>query len=106
MLPIPAPNGAGEELAKGLDLDSLIAEVRAQRQPPLTRAQAVQARRQARDALEAGWDPRIIVAALVACSAFTNGAFTFAVDQLRRQVVGDPKQRLTKFEQAQMRRRT
>ena len=97
-----APNGAqGGELAKGEQLDTLIAAVRAQRTPTLTRRQATDARRLARDALEAGWDPRLVVAGLVTTSAFSDRAFTFAVDQLRRQVIGDRKSRLTKFEQSE-----
>jgi hypothetical protein len=90
VLPAPAPGGAGrepglDELAKGERLDRLIAAVNEHRQPPLTRAQAVAARKLARECLEAGWDPRLVVAALAATSAFTVNALTFAVDQLRRQ---------------------
>jgi hypothetical protein len=90
LLPAPAPDGAGNrnpggELVMGERLDRLIAAVNEHRQPPLTRAQAVAARKLARDCLQAGWDPRLIVAALVATAAFTMNAVTFAVDQLRRQ---------------------
>jgi hypothetical protein len=108
LLPAPAPDGAGREsteLSKGQRLDQLIAAVKERRQPPLTRPQAVAARNLARECLEAGWDPGLIVAALAVTSAFTMNALTFAVDQLRRQVVGDPQSRLTPFEQTQMRRR-
>jgi hypothetical protein len=103
LLPVPEPVGAAGELARGQYLDAVVAEVRARRQPPLTRPQAVEARRLARETLEAGWDARLVVAALVSTAAFTQPAFTFAADRLRREAVPDDKARLTKFEQAERR---
>jgi hypothetical protein len=38
---------------------------------------------------------------LVTCSAFTPAAFTFAVDQLRRDAIGARRSRLNKFEQSE-----
>jgi hypothetical protein len=38
------------------------------------------------------------VAALIQTSAFTRHALDFAIDRLRREVVGQPKERLTKVE--------
>jgi hypothetical protein len=101
VLPALAPAVAGGELAKGTQLDHLIAAVNEHRQPPLTRQQAVQARALARDCLAGGWEPNLIVAALATTSAFTRAAFDFAVAQLRREVVGDARSRLTKFEQSE-----
>ena len=49
---------------------------------------------------------RVVVAALVTTTAFTMAAFTYAVDKLRVLIlVGEPKSRLTKFEQSQLRER-
>jgi hypothetical protein len=96
-------------MARGERLDDLIAEVdqgrAAQGKPPLTRPEAVGARKLAADALAVGWDPRLVVAALIATAAFTTPAFSFAVDKLRRQVVGEPTERLTKAQIALARRR-
>lgn len=92
VLPAPAPNGAGGELAKGRGLYELITDVRDRRAGqgrPLTRGQAASARRLAADALGAGWDRDLIVAALSECSAFSRGAFDYAADQVRRQTTGE-----------------
>jgi hypothetical protein len=96
-----APAGARGELAKVAHLNELIAAVNERRQPPLTREQAVQAQKLARDAVAAGWDDGLVVAALATTTAFTRGAFDFAVGQLRREIVGDARSRLTKFEQSE-----
>ena len=105
LVPMPAPVGAGGELAIGQRLDALIEAVRRNRDQtlPLSRRQATAARRIARDRLEAGTDPRLIVLGLVAASAFTDAAVDFAIDRLRREAVGAGRSRLSKFEQSELR---
>jgi hypothetical protein len=100
LLPATSADGAGE-LAKGLEVKRIIEAVNERRRPPLTRNQAVAANALARDALAAGWDPRLVVAGLSTTSAFTMNAFTYAVDQLRRQTVDGRRSTLTKFEQSE-----
>jgi hypothetical protein len=67
------------------DLNQLIAEVSEHRELKLTQSQATRARQRAREALANGWPRDLILAGLVECSAFTPGAFEYAVDQFRRR---------------------
>jgi hypothetical protein len=76
-------------LAEGEHLDALIAAVSEHRGLSLTRDQARDARRLAREALKVGWDRGLIVAGLVATRAFTTPAFTYAIDEIRRRAGGD-----------------
>ncbi len=95
-----SPNGAeAGELALGEYLNELMGEVRARRRPPLTKSQAIAARALAREALEADWQPELIVEGLVTTSALTMPALSYAVDQLKRKTIAANKSRLTKYEQ-------
>ncbi len=59
-------------------LDAVIESVRQRRSPPLSRDQAREARKIARDRLRAGWSLEQITKALVETSAFTSAAVDFA----------------------------
>jgi hypothetical protein len=59
-------------------LDTVIAAVRERRSPPLSRDQAREARKIARDRLRAGWAVERIVGVLVETTAFTSAAVDFA----------------------------
>ena len=89
VLPMPAPGGAeglcaGGELEKE-QLDALISAVG--RHPRRCRSrdeEPVDARKVARGALDAGWPPELVAAALAEVRAFTSRALTFAISRLRR----------------------
>ena len=66
-------------------LDAVIDAVRGRRSPPLSRDQAREGRKIARDRLRAGWSVDQIAGALVETAAFTAAAVDFAATGSRRQ---------------------
>jgi DNA-binding Lrp family transcriptional regulator len=66
-------------------LSNVIRAVRERRSDPLTRDQAREARRIARDRLRAGWTPERVVAVLVETSAFTTAAVDYAASSSKRR---------------------
>jgi hypothetical protein len=75
------PTSRAEEEA---DLDEIITAVRGRRSPPLSRDQAREGRKIARDRLRAGWSPDQIVGALTDTTAFTTAAVDFAASGSKR----------------------
>jgi hypothetical protein len=66
-------------------LDAIIGAVREHRSDPLSRDQAREARKIARDRLRAGWPPQRVAEVLVETSAFTTAAVDFAASGAKRR---------------------
>jgi hypothetical protein len=83
VLPTSAPDSAEGEVALGLRLNEIVADIGRHRGLPLTRGEAIDARKVARDALKAGWPAELIAKALAEVRAFTPRALTYAISRLR-----------------------
>ena len=93
-----APDGARGGPLWILQVDNLIANLRAQRRPPLLERQEDDARALARDSLAQGWDPSEVLAGLLRCDTFTAIGFDLGVGDAKKVA----KKRLNPYQRSRL----